>query len=445
MRVLMVTRGVLPLGPRSGGAELYAFSLARHLVSLSHQVTLIADAEETVVVGPGAPGLTVSWRPGHRRAVSLARLIPLAFPRWLLQHLIGNVRVSRRALAALKNPGSDFDVIHTHGALSTIMIGKAIRATGLQIPLVYTEHDSTPWSCSPRGLIERVMRRLVYRAINLSACRNSDAVVTSYDSLADELARRTKMPRQRFVVSPNGADARLRSLNLVERRPAFRPPSISRYCLFVGSLCERKAPDLLLRALAISQTDLGLVLVGAGPMASQLRRLAKKLAIEDRVYFAGSQPHEVVCQYYMDAEFVVLPSVSETAPLVLIESLALGTPVIATQLDGIATIVRHGANGLLVPAGGIQPLAEAITLLARDGRLCQQLRLAATGSIPDDFTWDAIATRLDGVYSRLTGLVPASTAVMASSQPVAVNAAWRVQSPEPADELVAPAVEEYAT
>ena len=397
MRVLMVSRGVLTTGRRSGGAELVAFELARHIALREHDVTLIADVELSMF--DNAPrGLSVRRMLNGRGLARLVLLIPFTFPRWLGQHLVGNWRAARCAIVTLREHYCRFDVVHTHGALATIMIARAMRRSKIAVPLVYTEHDSTPWMCVPRGGPERLIRKILYRSINLRACRHASLVATSYAALSAELTKRTGLPPEHFAVVPNGTDLE-RFVPADDSIVAYAQPGPDRYCLFVGSLIERKAPDLLLHALAQAKSDLGLVIIGEGPMAHDLRRLARRLALADRVLFMGAQPQEVVHRYYQKADFLVLPSVSETAPLVLIEALSTGKPVVATDLQGISSIVRHEENGLLVPPGDAEALSTALSLLANDEELYARLVSNASESVRH-FSWQAIARQLHLLYAK---------------------------------------------
>jgi glycosyltransferase involved in cell wall biosynthesis len=399
LHVLMVSRGVVSIGRRSGGAELVAFELARHLAQQGHQVTLIADVERPML--DSAPqGLSVRWVETGRHHGRLVLLIPFTFPRWLAQHFVGNVRAARRAVTTLQEHDARFDVVHTHGALATIMIARAMHGLRMDTQLIYTEHDSTPWMCVPRRIIERLVRRIVYRSVNLRACHRASIVVTNFAELASELAERTGLPPDRFATVPNGTDTERFS-------PADEAPDelvklrSRRYCLYVGSLIDRKAPDLLLHALA--KVDLGLVVVGEGPMGRDLRRLARRLCIADRVLFTGAQPQIAVRRYYQKAAFLVLPSVSEAVPLVVFEALSTGKPVVATELEGIASVVRHGENGLLVPPGNVEALSAALDLLANDHELYRRLASNAVASVRDRFSWDIIARQLHLLYARDLG------------------------------------------
>ena len=105
---------------------------------------------------------------------------------------------------------------------------------------------------------------------------------------------------------------------------------------------------------------------GRRAYASSLERLAARLGVSDRVVFTGALEYRDVQAYYSGAEALVLPSVSEGVPLVAIEALSAGLPVIASDLTGIASVVHDRKNGLLVPPGDISSLARALSALEHD-------------------------------------------------------------------------------
>ena len=180
-----------------------------------------------------------------------------------------------------------------------------------------------------------------------------------------------------------------------------------RYCLFVGSLVARKGPDILLHAL--SKVRLPCVFVGDGPMRASLERLAARLGIADRVVFTGALEYHDVQAHYTGAEALVLPSVSEGVPLVAIEALSAGVPVIASNLQGIASVVHDRKNGLLVQSGDIPSLARALSVLEHDEVIRAELRQGAEMSGQADHNWSDVVSHLRTLYSQhqsVQGTVP---------------------------------------
>lgn len=369
LKILVVTRGVLPLGVRAGGAERVAYRLATTLAREGHDVSLVSDVDQLDGELPEA----LKILPIGRSSRLLERL-PSTFGRWLAQHLLGNLRVVQIARRAITNPddGIPFDAVHAHGALAALMLARTPGCPAV----VYTEHDSTPWACEYRHWWERAIRRFLYRAINLRACRVASAVSTPFPQLADELSERTGMPRSHFHTVLNAFWPDTTSAEIVPESGAAPvspevPRAFDRYFLFVGTLTNRKAPDVLLRAL--SSTDMNCIFVGDGDMRGRLEQLALQLGVSDRVHFAGAlAPHEVL-EMCRKAEALVLPSYSETLPLVILEAFRCGTPVIATRVGGIPLLVKHERTGLLVGVGDVAQLASALQRVGSNPEFRDQL------------------------------------------------------------------------
>jgi D-inositol-3-phosphate glycosyltransferase len=120
------------------------------------------------------------------------------------------------------------------------------------------------------------------------------------------------------------------------------------------------------------------------------------------VEFAGPQPHDEIGNWFQAADVVVVPSLNEPFGLVIIEALAAGTPVIASNVDDIPTIVRDRENGLLVPANDPTALANAIETIANDRELLQAMQENARPSVWPRFSWEESGRLLrDAVRARL--------------------------------------------
>ncbi|WP_308253690.1 glycosyltransferase family 4 protein [Geminocystis sp. GBBB08] len=131
----------------------------------------------------------------------------------------------------------------------------------------------------------------------------------------------------------------------------------------VGRLCPEKAQLLLLQAIGILKAkgiDCQLVLVGDGELRQEIKKLAEKLDIKNQIEITGWASSDEVIQQISQAKLMVMPSFAEGLPVVIMESLALGTPVISTYVAGIPELVVNGESGRLIPAGDIEALTEAI-------------------------------------------------------------------------------------
>jgi glycosyltransferase involved in cell wall biosynthesis/GT2 family glycosyltransferase len=151
----------------------------------------------------------------------------------------------------------------------------------------------------------------------------------------------------------------------------------------VGRLCEQKGQLLLLEALRRLKAEgleFEMVLAGDGPMRAEVEAEIRRLELQDRVQITGWISGESVRKHILDARALVLPSFAEGLPVVLMEALALGRPVLSTYVAGIPELVDNAVNGWLVPAGSVQALTCALheVLTAREDRLTRMGRAGAS-------------------------------------------------------------------
>jgi glycosyltransferase involved in cell wall biosynthesis len=166
--------------------------------------------------------------------------------------------------------------------------------------------------------------------------------------------------------------------------------------LFVGRLVRRKGVDVLLEALGEAD-GVELVVVGDGPERRRLQRRAGDLPVR----FVGEQPREAVVHEMRRAQALVLPSLhGEGLPNVILEAMACGLPVVASDNGGIPEIVRDGETGLLVPSGDASALALAVRRLLADDALRERLR-AGGREVAAQHDWPGVVRSVEEVLTRL--------------------------------------------
>jgi glycosyltransferase involved in cell wall biosynthesis len=146
-------------------------------------------------------------------------------------------------------------------------------------------------------------------------------------------------------------------------------------CLFVGSFIEVKGLEWLIRAvpqMVKRRPKLIVVLAGGGDLEEKLRQMVSDLGLGSHVRFLGIVKHEDIHKWYQRAKMLVLPSLSEAKPMVILEAFAAGLPVVASDVGGIPEVVRHGWNGLLVEPRDEEGLAHAVCSLFDDNAFLQQ-------------------------------------------------------------------------
>jgi glycosyltransferase involved in cell wall biosynthesis len=181
----------------------------------------------------------------------------------------------------------------------------------------------------------------------------------------------------RIVVLPNPISVPLLGdRDELRRRHGLDGPTL----VFAGRLSLQKSLDVALRAVA-AVDGVALVLAGDGPERGRLDAVVAELGLGGRVRFLGAQPRATVLELLAAADAELLSSGWENFPHSLIEALAVGTPVISTNVGGVGEIVTDGVNGLLVPPDDADALASAIRRFFADEALRTALRAAARDSV----------------------------------------------------------------
>jgi glycosyltransferase involved in cell wall biosynthesis len=390
MKVLMAGRGVVPIKVGCGGAELAMYQLARALAIAGHQVTVVADvAEEDFAHVPNLEVVQLD-----SRIQRFASRLPGSFLGWIVQHFVGNIATALRIRSLLRS-GRSFDLVHMHAALATLIVSRLANA-----PTVYTEHDSTPWSCRYRRWHERALRKAIYLGVNVRAFRRVDRVATICESLRTDILTRWGVSAQNVMTILNGADFDVFNPDRCGPTPIPERFGFDRYVLFVGKLTPRKAPDLLLRAL-VEAPDTNCVFAGGGEMRERLEQLTRELGLADRVAFLGDVAPRDLGPLYVGADLLVIPSVSEGTPLVAFEAMACGTPVLSSRIAGLPELVHDWSTGFLVKPGDVGQLAIAIRFLTVDTESLERMGQEAQRRVRKRFLWPNVAREYLAVYHAL--------------------------------------------
>jgi len=281
------------------------------------------------------------------------------------------------------------DVIHVHWLIPQ---GLAALIAAPHVPKIVTSHGGDVY-----GLRDWVSRRLI-RAV----LKNADAVTAVNSQMRDRLLELGAKPATTVVLSMGADVVAIRPLAAAAER---RPGRI----LFVGRLVEKKGVSVLLEAVRlIDATAYDVLIVGDGPLRSQLRSESSGLAVS----FAGVLGREALAAEFGAATIAVFPSVPAASgdqdglPVSLLEAMSTGCAVVASDLSGLRDAVEDGVNGLLVTPGSPEELAAALRGLLGDPQLCDRLGRAAV-SRADNFSVDEIGGRyvalLDQVCARRNG------------------------------------------
>jgi len=176
--------------------------------------------------------------------------------------------------------------------------------------------------------------------------------------------------------------------------------------LFVGRSDRRKGLAVLLKAMPLVLAQLPearLVVVGAGPGDADARRRAARLGLGGRVTFAGRVSRQLLPRYYAGADVYCSPALGgESFGIVLLEAMAAGAPVVASDIPGYDETIERERDGLLVPPGDPGALAQAVVRVLGDPMLAASLRDAGLRKAAEH-AWPRIGARTLAYYEELLG------------------------------------------
>lgn len=169
----------------------------------------------------------------------------------------------------------------------------------------------------------------------------------------------------------------------------------------VGRLVARKGQAILLEALSAMGGAPTVTFVGSGPGAAELEALAAQLNLTGRVTFAGPRSQDEMPGLLSGHDVFCLASFSEGVPVVLMEAMATGLPVVSTPIAGIPELIADGTTGLLVAPGRVDLLAEGLTRLQADPDLRARLSHGGRDAVERAFDAEKCAAELAGVFGRM--------------------------------------------
>jgi teichuronic acid biosynthesis glycosyltransferase TuaC len=275
------------------------------------------------------------------------------------------------AVRQLVREEGDFDVLDSH----------YLYPDGVAASLI-ARWLGKPFTMTARGTdVTLVPRHALPRRMILSAAKAASQIVTVCEALRRDLVA-LGVDEERVIALLNGVDlAKFRPLEREACRSALGFEG--RTLLSVGLLIERKGHDLAIGALR-ELPDTRLVIAGSGPLEGALKQLAAGAGVADRVRFAGPVAHGDLALYYSAADALVLASSREGLANVLLESIACGNPVVATDVNGTAEVVRDPAAGVLVRERSASGIAAAVREL-----FSRYPDRAATRRHAQAFGWEA--------------------------------------------------------
>ncbi|MGC8856680.1 MAG: glycosyltransferase [Anaerolineae bacterium] len=306
-----------------------------------------------------------------------------------------------------------YDLIHSHYWLSGLAAEALSDAWG-GTPIVHMFHTlgemKNRVARSPEERESEVRiegeKRVLHRA---------DRVIAATKAEETQLRFLYRADHRKISIIPPGVDVRhFYPIPADEAKQFVGLKPENRMVLYVGRIEPLKGVDTLIRAMSCLKVQnlkrpVHLTIIGGEPdvspqeMSAEMARLQKlcdELCMGGMVVFLGKRSQDTLPYYYSAAEVVVVPSHYESFGMVALEAMACGTPVIASQVGGLAYLVRDGETGFTVPDGAPELLCQKLTALLGDSHLHETMsRRAAEYAL--SYAWEKIAARIVDVYASL--------------------------------------------
>lgn len=410
-RVAILSVHTCPLamlgGKKTGGMNVYVRDFAQELGRRGYQVDVFTRSQDDCVprvmhdLGPNARVIHVPAGP--------ERPIPVAeVESYLDEFALGVAAYADRC-------GLTYDLIHSHYWLSGLVAERLQRLWGRSIPIVHMFHtlghmkNQIAASEAERAPLSRLNGecRVVHRI--------ADGLVAATLAEEEQLIHLYGADPRKIYIIPPGVDfGRFHPIPQAEAKARLGLDPTKQNILLAGRIEPLKGIDTLLEAVALVDEccrdileNVTVTIVGGDPWAddldaemARLQALRESLGITQFVTFVGSKDQMILPNYYAASEMVVMPSHYESFGMVALEAMAMGTPVIASEVGGLAHLVRDGQTGFHVPARDARALSRKIYALLADSALRERMGRRAR-EVAQGYAWPLIVEEMTQLYDEL--------------------------------------------
>ncbi len=408
LRIAMLSYHTCPLatlgGKDTGGMNVYVRELTRQLGKMGIHVDVFTRSQDDHV-----PHVLHELGYGNR-VVHIPAGPEYPMSKQELAEYIPQFAEGIKDFAIEK--GIQYDIIHSHYWMSGIAAASLSDAWA-GAPIVHMFH--TLGEMKNRIARTEAEREGAYRIEGeKQVLRRVDRIVVATLAEMTQLRFLYKADSSKMVVIPPGVNVgRFYPIPPDEAKAYIGLKPDDRMILFVGRIEPLKGVDTLIEAVSClhkkEARSVHLAIIGGDPSASpekmnvemaRLKKLCETLGLDQSVVFLGARDQDKLSYYYSAAEVAVMPSHYESFGMVALEAMACGTPVIASEVGGLAYLVRDGETGFTIPAEEPEALCEKLSWLLNDETLRRKMS-AQAAAYAQDYAWEKIAKRIVDVYEEL--------------------------------------------
>lgn len=408
-RIAMLSVHTCPLamlgGKKTGGMNVYVRDFSRELGCQGVLVDVFTrsqdDCQPMIKHDLGFGGRVIHIPAGPEKPIPLAEV----------GHYLDEFVQGVLDFAAAE--GVQYDLIHSHYWLSGLVAEKLRGVWG--VPIVQMFHTlghmknkiaTSDAERAPQARIEGETH-VIHQV--------ADVIIAATPAEEEQLVTLYGANPAQITIIPPGVDLeRFHPLDKKEAKKRVGIPCGDTNILFAGRIEPLKGIDTMLQAMALIQArcptaveNCCMAIIGGDPWAddldeemARLQELRDDLDIHDLVVFLGAKDQEILPNYYAAAEMVVMPSHYESFGMVALEAMAMGTPVIASEVGGLAHLVKHGETGYHVPSRDPEALARRIFDLLSNPR-CREYLGQNAHEYAKAYAWPTIVSQMMQLYQGL--------------------------------------------
>jgi len=394
VRILKICLVSVEYPPTMGGSGVYAYNLAVNLVKLGHEVHVITRkllGSKSYEIQEGVKIHRINWIP-----------IPMFYIPFF------SILSFKYVLKLHKK--EKFDIIHGNWNCDLFYNKKYFG-----VPLISTMHGT--WIGEYNSVLYQPLKYygindLSIRAfgkffgkIDKKVAQKTDRLIVVSKFSKKEVLKYYKIPESKIEVISNGVD---RTIFNKEKKDMhlYRIINPNNYplLLYVGRLVARKAPQVLIDAIAIVRKevpDIELIIVGAGPLRNSLLKKIHELGLEENIKIYSNISFDTLSKIYAISDIFVLHSYYEAQGIVLLEAMASGLPIVATAVGGVPETALKDICGKLVPPGNPEKLAEAIIELIENEELRKKYGKNGFERVKKYYDWAYLAQKMESLYKEM--------------------------------------------
>jgi len=301
----------------------------------------------------------------------------LQFPFFLFFMFLKGLKISKKS-----------DIIHAQWALSGL-VGVFIKMF-IKKPLIITIRGSD---------LKYALKSSLFKRIIMFVFRRADYIIAVSEDLKKDIAL-LGIENNKISMIPNGIDTdlfKLRSKALIRKK--LKLPLDKKIILFVGRLTKDKGISYLIQAFNKLDHSFLLLLIGFGPDKPFFRKITEK---NNNITFLGEKEHDQVAEYMNASDVFILPSLSEGRPNVILEAMASGLPIIATNVGGIPEMMQGNKNGFLIKKSNVNDIITAVRKIFDNPSKTKKMKLSNLKKIKEgQSSWDNTCKKHIKIYNSL--------------------------------------------